>query len=818
MALPHEPRLRILITNITLDGRSGTEIVTRDLAIGLAATGHRPMVYSPQVGGIAREIVAAGVPVFASIDEVGEVPDIIHGHHTLQTAVAAARFPQSPGIFVCHDFVAWHDAPPGSPNIVGHVAVGDATHERLTAESGLSPSAVDIIENGVDVDRFRPGPALPDRPRNALIIAKSRIQVDPILEACALRGIAATVTGPAVGKLLHAPEAVMPEFDLVFASGLTAIEAMACLRPVIVCDGRGLAGLVTARDYPAWRRQNFGLRSLAFPLTTANILRELDRYSAPEAASVGLLLRSQAALPAWIARYLSLYRRCIREFAATGQDRDHASKLVALQLQNRSSPVVGDWMRECRLLRDEVTTLQVGLRPLEPGKRVPVSATDRIGLHGFHSREDWGAWSARTYCTAMFRIPAMGAPLALQVECIPYLTPRHPAMDVTCLVNGEAVAAWSSAGEPSTPAVRTVALPAGLEHADSLVFLSFRTSHVASPRSEYLSMDPRPLGIGLLALTLVAAGPEDSKAAVPAAAAPPPGPPTAGADAGPEMAVVVMAYKAPRSLVAAVRSIVAQVPATEVVVVNTGGGDARRLLADAGLNVDVIETRARLLPGGTRNLGIEATRAPLVAFLAADCTTGPGWVSARLRAHRQGHAAVASSLICHQPRNPVALAAHLSLFCRRMPRTPPGDALAYGASYSRHLFAAHGLFRADMRGGEDTDFHLRLAAAERPSWQPEIRTVHFGASSLPEFAVDQFRRGRRAAEAWYAINRWNRRSFAWQVFKRTGATIRMSLRVVAPADRAVALLALPLILVGGIAYTLGALDATTDAAAAAGRE
>jgi Glycosyltransferase Family 4 len=502
MAPHNQPRLRVLITNITLDSRSGTEIVTRDLVIGLFRNGHSPMVYSPQTGAIARELRALGIPVCSSIDQIREVPDIIHGHHTIQTAVAATRFPQTPAIFVCHDFVAWHDAPPRLANIVKYVAVGDTTHDRLTIENGIPPSAVEIIKNGVDIDRFKPGPALPELPRNALIIAKNSGQIPPILEACVVHGIAATVVGPAVDKLLQSPETVMPEFDLVFASGLTAIEAMSCLRPVIVCDGRGLAGMVTLQNYSAWRRQNFGLRSLNLPLAAATILLELDRYSASEAGAVGLLVRNEAALPGWVARYVSLYQHCIREFAVREQCHDQTNMLVALHAQNWSSPNNQEWNREHRLLQADVPTLQTWLQPLQPDERVTPAASHHMILSGFHPTENWGAWSAKCFCTVAFGIAAANKHLPIRVEYMPYLTPRNSTMEITCLVNGEPVITWSEAGESPQSRIRSFSLPADIREDDELVFLSFKTSHLVSPHSENLSPDARPLGIGLIALTI----------------------------------------------------------------------------------------------------------------------------------------------------------------------------------------------------------------------------------------------------------------------------------------------------------------------------
>jgi hypothetical protein len=42
--------LRILIVNVTLASRTGTETALRDLALGLKTTGHKPMMYSPELG------------------------------------------------------------------------------------------------------------------------------------------------------------------------------------------------------------------------------------------------------------------------------------------------------------------------------------------------------------------------------------------------------------------------------------------------------------------------------------------------------------------------------------------------------------------------------------------------------------------------------------------------------------------------------------------------------------------------------------------------------------------------------------------------
>lgn len=193
---------------------------------------------------------------------------------------------------------------------------------------------------------------------------------------------------------------------------------------------------------------------------------------------------------------------------------------------------------------------------------------------------------------------------------------------------------------------------------------------------------------------------------------------------GPQLACVVMSVGNPPTLPDAVRSVRRQAPTAELVVVNTGGGDAEGTLKAAGLDVPVIHRTQRLYPGAARNLGVLATRAPFVAFLAADCMAEPGWVEGRIQRHLRGEAAVATAVTNAHPRNVWAWASHVLLFARRMPGVLPQQALRYGVSYDRRLFDRYGFFREDLRTGEDTEFNQRFAASFPLSWAPEVCAAH----------------------------------------------------------------------------------------------
>jgi glycosyltransferase involved in cell wall biosynthesis len=195
----------------------------------------------------------------------------------------------------------------------------------------------------------------------------------------------------------------------------------------------------------------------------------------------------------------------------------------------------------------------------------------------------------------------------------------------------------------------------------------------------------------------------------------------------------------------AVRSLRSQRPQPEIVVVNTGGGDAGATLEAAGIEVPVAERSEPLLPGAARNLGVRATRAPFVAFLAADCRAEPGWVAERLRRHRAGADAVASVITNASPDNASASAAHLLLYARRMSSTPAASRVHYGLSYARPLLECFGPFREDLRQGEDSELNRRLGPAATVEWAPGVRTAHRNPSGAWQLIRDQYARGRRSS-------------------------------------------------------------------------
>ena len=242
----------------------------------------------------------------------------------------------------------------------------------------------------------------------------------------------------------------------------------------------------------------------------------------------------------------------------------------------------------------------------------------------------------------------------------------------------------------------------------------------------------------------------------------------------------------------------------EILVVHSGGGDPRSLLDAAGLDVPIVVSPERMYVGGARNLGIERTTAPVVAFLADDCTAEPGWVRERRDAHAAGHVAVASALVAHRPHHATTLAVHLSLHLLRMPGMPADRALRFGVSYSRETLMATGPFDASMPNGEDNVYNARLVQQGLSIlWAPQVVTVHWGLERLRQALPDGYRRGRervlfRAAQGDRERTRFFRR------FRQRIRHARLWIpRLTADDQRRVAIAGVPAYILCVAAITLG---------------
>ena len=341
--------LRILLTCRTLARRTGSEAYTKDLAIGLRRRGFEPIVYAPEGGELAHELKMATVAVIDRLDRLAVLPDLIHGNHHPETITALLHYPDLPAINVCHAWNSEEATPVHHPRVLRYVAVDVVCRDRLVQEEGIPPERVRLLQNAVDLERFRPRGPLPGTPQRALVFSNYATEgshLEVAAEACRRLGIAFEAIGSGVGRPVAAPERVLGTFDLVFGKARCALEALAVGAAVVLCDATGTGPLVTPANVAALRRENFGIRTILEPLEPEHLVREIRRYDPADAAAASRFVRETAGLEPAIDDLVALYREVVEEFRAAPRDPLADARAVAEYLR-RFAP---SW-RDTDLLR-----------------------------------------------------------------------------------------------------------------------------------------------------------------------------------------------------------------------------------------------------------------------------------------------------------------------------------------------------------------------------------------------------------------------------------------------------------------------------------
>jgi glycosyltransferase involved in cell wall biosynthesis len=315
--------LRVLITNNALARRAGTELYTRDLALGLLERGHTPVVFSTVLGEVAQELRAATVAVISDLNALAVTPDIIHGQHHMEAMMALLHFPDVPAVHFCHGWLPWQESPPHFPRIIRYVAVDYTCRDRLILENGIPEEKVNVLLNFVDLERFKPRDPLPARPARGLLFsnyANSETHLPIVREAAAHTGITLDVVGVGVGKSCAEPEKLLGGYDIVFAKARAALEAMAVGTAVVLCDASGIGTMVTSGEFERLRALNFGVRALREPLNAERLVREIERYDPLDAAEVSRKIRASAGRDAALDELIGLYEEVIAEYKSRRDD------------------------------------------------------------------------------------------------------------------------------------------------------------------------------------------------------------------------------------------------------------------------------------------------------------------------------------------------------------------------------------------------------------------------------------------------------------------------------------------------------------------
>ncbi|HEX4385165.1 MAG TPA: glycosyltransferase [Myxococcales bacterium] len=326
--------MRILLTNHGLHSVGGSETFTYTLARALARRGHGVTCFSLYPGAVAARFAEGGVVVCSRLEELEE-PDVIHGHHRLESMLVRARFPKTPLVLVSHGVLPWQEQPVRS--LLGAhrvVAVSEEIQQHLAATLGRDTGEFPLIRNGVDLSRFQPAGPVAQRPRKLLVLSNKmdRGRLEIVRAACEPRGISVEVSGYAAGgEPRWDVEVPIAQADVVVTLGRGVLEALACGRNAIVYDHQGGDGLVTPGNFHELRRKNFSGRTHARQFSAEELGGILDEASPENAAALQALVAAEHGDDLLASNFLQLYEEARAAAAEPGfEERSRGALVTAL--------------------------------------------------------------------------------------------------------------------------------------------------------------------------------------------------------------------------------------------------------------------------------------------------------------------------------------------------------------------------------------------------------------------------------------------------------------------------------------------------------
>jgi glycosyltransferase involved in cell wall biosynthesis len=347
--------MRILITQRELVQRAGSELFTIEVATELGKRGHDVAVFCPRLGPLADIMFAAGVWIKPRLAELPWVPEIIHGQHHLPTMAALAYFPKAPAVYHCHGYFPWVEQAPLHPRIRTYVMMCRWMVRLLEPKFGIPGDRVTVLPNFVDTKRFSQVRSPPDRPRRAVLFSNGGLparELRRLESACRTQGLSLDRIGMAYRTQQPRPEIILPEYDLVFAVGKSALEAMACGCAVIPVIPGQAGHLITIENFEEWAHANFAPRyyASAAQIDTAWLTGELRNYSPKIASEVTAKVRREYALKDAIDRLEKIYQAAIDDHLDNGPGPDLAE--FASYLEKLSLEVDTMWCDLEQLRRD----------------------------------------------------------------------------------------------------------------------------------------------------------------------------------------------------------------------------------------------------------------------------------------------------------------------------------------------------------------------------------------------------------------------------------------------------------------------------------
>ena len=266
--------------------------------------------------------------------------------------------------------------------------------QRERPESGHSrkeyPAGTGIrIAHFVRLDRLSPPKVAPERLRSAVFLSRARPRpwiLEALQRVCGEQGIAFhQETAWAEGKV-EDPLPLYDGHDLVFATGRTALEALARGCAVSTTDGEMLGPLLTPANIAARREVNLSRAIWEEGVSVSDLSGQLAAYSASEQGETTDYIRRHADAESAIDQLVTLYESVVEEWKTARID-SAAESIATSDYLRALIPLIkrGEQQERCEVELRQLRSL------LRDQTKVLVKAKEKRGKFLAPFRQFWAA-------------------------------------------------------------------------------------------------------------------------------------------------------------------------------------------------------------------------------------------------------------------------------------------------------------------------------------------------------------------------------------------------------------------------------------------
>ena len=259
---------RIVLCNHQLRYRGGAALSVRDMAQFCLDQGFAVAAYSPALGSpVADAISSLGAKVTSSVSDIVDfAPNLIHVNHYSHAQPLVEAFAGTNVRFVnmIHGILPRAEMPQPA-NVDRYVCVSLAVKAKTFLLTGIKWEQIPLLPNFFNERYFKPAQFEPQGKR-AILFSRRATATQVLTMRDLMRTFGYQLDHVGDGQnVISDPERVLPTYDIAFAVGRSAIEALVCGCRVILWDDGVIGPSVNLQSFWPCVTFNFALASKRLP-------------------------------------------------------------------------------------------------------------------------------------------------------------------------------------------------------------------------------------------------------------------------------------------------------------------------------------------------------------------------------------------------------------------------------------------------------------------------------------------------------------------------------------------------------------------------